>query len=209
MNLHLESSIYQERWSEHSYSFISLGTQSRKRRGCLFLLPPGPGRCPPFYTNSISEVFSRRGQVQNLIKTTNTGICLQLGEYFHSSLGDSTGQRQDRRVDISALFWLGPHGLTGGRWLSNILGRTGEVTQGTWEHLGESRASEWVGEGVSGPRRDLQSHSQGYIWVQTEPDVSVELVGGHAAEWRSFKHRQRGVPALALGLRPTVAHVAL
>lgn len=109
MNLHLESSIYQERRSEHSYhTALFLGNSESGKRAPLSL---ASWTCPPFYIDSISEVFSRRGQVQNLIKTTNTGFCLHLREYFHESLRDSTGERQDRRVDISALFWLGPHGL--------------------------------------------------------------------------------------------------
>lgn len=85
---------------------------------------------------------------------------------------------------------------------------THKVTQGTWEHLGENRVSEWVEERASqarkgSPKSFSRLHS-GADRARCEHGLAVS----QAAGWGSFKHGQRGRPAAALGLRLTVAHLA-
>lgn len=146
----------------------------RKRRGYLFVSPPGPGQGRQLYSSLGSEGWIRRGQVQDSMKTTSTSFRLHRREDVQESPGAPTGKQQKGRGDVSTTFWLGPWGLTGPRGLSNTPGRMRKATQGTWGHREESRAGQWVEERASGPPRDLRSHSQGSVGAQTEPAVCVD-----------------------------------
>lgn len=174
MNLHVES-------SEHQRDDVSLGIvwflkdlRVGKEEGASFFCLLDPTSVPCFISTLYSRFLSEGVKFRISLQQQMLASAFTSGSISTKAWGTPHGEAEQMHGCFCPVPAETPR-RTGQGWWSNIPGTMHEVTQGPWEHLGESRARVWAGAGASGPWRDLQSHSQGDTRALTKPDVGADL----------------------------------
>lgn len=188
--------------------FYFFGNSDVGEEGALFLLPPRPNHCPTFDIYSVSKGLSDRVKFRIWLKQQIVDSAFISRSISIKAWGIPRGKREH----IHGYFC---HVLAGTPWPYSprmIKQYPRKDTQGHPGDLGTSgrEQGQWVGWGDS--LGALKGSSKSFSRLHSGANrarCEHGRVGSQAAGWGSFKHGQRGLPAAALGLRLTVAHLAL